>query len=197
MIKIGIDKTDMSFRHFFFNDSEVLTSNPPKYKIWYVDDEEDVSFIECSKVITLKNQDGSIIQKQDNTSNTSTQPNLVIEEVNTYETYIDENAKEIEHVEIEHKEEPIVITDTQPEKRKRGRPKGSFKVKTVETPQIVENNLFEYQVKDWELNDEFENKLNEKGKEGWELCGFEIYRPKILSGDNKVLCVFKRKIIET
>ena len=64
MRKIGIDKRDPSYRHFYYDDDVILSSNPPKYKINYVDDENDIDYVDCKYVIKIKDMP---VVKQPNT----------------------------------------------------------------------------------------------------------------------------------
>ena len=181
MIKIGIDKSNNSFRKFYFDDSQVLTSNPPKYKIWYVDDEEDYTFIECSKVFAIKNAPDEMQQ---------TSPSPSIEKIDGTDLVAKEPTPIITTKE-EIEKNNIVVDQPKP-KRKPGRPK---KVSEPTPSPTTKMSKFEYKILDEPIDDldDFENMLNEYGDDGWEVCGFEIYKiGGILSTNMNMICILKR-----
>lgn len=185
MIKIGISKLDSSFRHFYFDDSHVLTSNPPKYKIWYVDDEEkEIKFINCSDVIAIKNAPDEM-----QVDKTPVQPEPV--KING-DNLTTQNPSPIK-VESSDITATIKIEEPKKEPKKRGRKK---KETTTQTPstQIIVNSKYEYKVIDEELYDdeELETILNEYGDEGWEVCGFETYKDKFITNTVRIICILKR-----
>ena len=62
-------------------------------------------------------------------------------------------------------------------------------VATSDTP-----GLYEYLVNEIKADniEEFQDKLNRRGNEGWELCGFDTNRYSLF-GDIHIIAVFKRK----
>lgn len=191
MINIGIDKTDLTFRHFYFDDEQILTSNPPKYKVWYDENMEDVSYILCSNVISLK--------KKKPEPKPIDEPVIKVEESITA-VKLDDNIISTNNVQTFEFQD--IVNDAP--KRKRGRPKGSTKkqpitnITTHNIEKVVENVKYEYCVISDEFNSklELETQLNMYGSDGWELCGFEIYKQKLISTNLEILCILKRKIVE-
>lgn len=195
MLKIGFDKSDPNYRKFYFDDSQVLTSNPPKYKIWYVDDESDIDFIECSKVFYLK---PAQVQKQEHVEPIQ-ETTVKVKPVESPQLTLS-NSTYLEKSTIAQPETPKITVDLNQvniiPKKKRGRPKKDKVVEEVykETDNISNSKLsYEYKVIDEYLKDgvELETILNEHGDDGWELCGFEIYKTG-LTKQNTILCIFKR-----
>jgi hypothetical protein len=195
MRKIGIDKRDPTYRHFYFDDSEVLTSNPPKYKIWFVDDENDVDYIECSKVLKIKdapvetqtaNED---VIKIDNIQDEKADIAIPAHQKDEVDKLSDKEAKE------------------QPEPKKRGRKKKpvedtTIKVENNEPTQatisqlVVEQSNLKFEYKafnvDFSSVDELVDLLNEYGEDGWELCTSEIYSGGMIFDKKKIFCIMKR-----
>ena len=186
MIKIGFDKKDILCRNFYFDDSEILTSNPPRYKVWYVDDENEFEYVLCSNVFVLKPA------PKDKQKNTITpvkeikQNNVKVKE--TTITDISDTSNNVISVNNDNqfKVEQSIEPET-PVKKKPGR-------KKKETTPIIQTNeirKFEYIVIDEDMRDveDIQTMLNNYGKDGWELCGFEIYRDGFIK--NSILCVLK------
>lgn len=195
MRKIGIDKRDPTYRHFYFDDSEVLSSNPPKYKIWFVDDENDVDYIECSKVLKIKD---AAVETQ-----TANDDAIKIDSIQDKiaDIAIPAHPKD----EVDKLSDKVV--KEQPEPKKRGRKKkpvedNSIKVENNETtqatisPLVVEqpNLKFEYKAfnVDFSSVDELVDLLNEYGEDGWELCTSEIYSGGMIFDKKKIFCIMKR-----
>lgn len=175
MLKIGMDKTDRSFRKFEYDD-ERMYGDPKKFKVLY---EETGVFGEvlCSNVISIKKS------------------------TNTHNHFLDipvYNEKKT----IESKPEPKVtlsddvndlvkLLDEPVEKKK---PKSSAKPKTKTKDKEVPLTGTPIEVKDLAIElsptyksyeydiltidnisyvDDIKSKLNEYGKDGWEVCGFQ------------------------
>lgn len=87
----------------------------------------------------------------------------------------------------------------QVQEKKRGRPAKVTKLDAGSETVGVSVNLldksgtFEYVVSQFNIGNpgEFQDKLNEMGEQGWEMCGFSPY--KSLFGDAHIITVFKRK----
>lgn len=195
MRKIGIDKRDPTYRHFYFDDSEVLTSNPPKYKIWFVDDENDVDYIECSKVLKIKD---APVETQ-----------TVNDDVIKIDSIQDEKADIVipAHQKDEVDKVSVKEAKEQPEPKKRGRKKKPVEDTTIKvenneptqatiSPLVVEqpNLKFEYKAfnVDFSSVDELVDLLNECGEDGWELCTSEIYSGGVIFDKKKIFCIMKR-----
>ena len=182
MLKIGIDKTDKNYRHFEYDD-ERRYGNPQVYKVLY---EESGVFGEvlCSNVITIK--------KSNNIHNHFL-------DIPIYgESKIEEVIKPNKTVDIKESvadKQPVVI-----EEKKKTKSSKTKSNKKVENPN---ENVEEVKIKGapFDINqmtfspktygydvfviddisnvDDIKNKLNEFGKGGWEVCGFQIVQ-KIL-----------------
>ena len=175
MLKIGMDKTDKNFRKFEYDD-ERMYGNPKMFKVLY---EESGVFGEvlCSNVISVRNS------------------------INTHNHFLDIPVYN-ENKTIESKPEPkVTLSDDvndlvklleEPVEKKK--PKSSTKAKTktkdkgeslTETP--IENKVptielsstyksYEYDIltiDNISYVDDIKSKLNEYGKDGWEVCGFQ------------------------
>ena len=176
MLKIGIDKTDKTYRHFEYDD-ERRYGNPQVYKVLY---EESGAFGEvlCSNVISIK--------KSNNVHN-------YFLDIPIYgESKIEEVIKPNKTVDIKES-----VVDTQPvvigekKKTKSSKTKSNKKVEipneNVEEVKIkgapFDINKMTFSQKSYEYDvfvmndisnvDDIKNKLNEFGKGGWEVCGFQ------------------------
>ena len=203
MLKIGFNKTDPECRKFYFDDDEVLTSLPPKYKIRYVDDETDIDYVPCSEVFFLKpanlENKQNVVQtpvvKVEEEVPTLTSPSTQVSTIHVPET--PKTTIQVDGVEFLKNGKPVEVK-TEP--KKRGRKKKEPE-KVVVDVQTIQNSgethvksEFEYKVVDEYLDgdNELENMLNTYGKDGWELCGFEIYKTGIYK-QSSILCILKRR----
>ena len=175
----GIAKGDKDLKHFTFDDDDyVVRGGVYYYKVNYGKNplegeygEDEISYVECSKVIPLGGKKPKPIP----------------------------NSKNLEAPKT--KVTPQVTEVSQPEQKKRGRPAKTTKASTndvtipvstpVSTP--IDPGTFEYTVNQFNIGDldELTDKLNEMGNQGWEMCGFSPY--KSLFGDAHIITVFKRK----
>lgn len=190
MIYIGFDKTDLSSQKFYFDDSEILTSNPPKYKVWYVDDEHVIDYVTCSNVFKLKPAPADK-QKEFIKEETVVQVPIINEQKN-----ITSNSKESTNIKVEPIETKAEIKESEPiAKKKPGRKKKEHVIETPISTTVITNEIrkFEYKVLNEYFNsaDDIENMLNEHGKDGWELYGFEIYKTGLVK---YIICVLKRNL---
>ena len=173
MVIKGIAKGDKDLRHFTFDDGDyVVRGGVYYYKVNYGKNklegeygEDEISYVECSKVIPLGGRKPKPIP------------------------------------ELTAKNEPIYHPVEEPEfqeVKKRGRKPKVDKVEsnsevipvaTSDTP-----GLYEYLVNEIKADniEEFQDKLNRRGNEGWELCGFDTNRYSLF-GDIHIIAVFKRK----
>lgn len=198
MLKIGFNKTDPDCRKFYFDDSMVLTSNPPKYKIWYMDDENEIDYIVCSDVFYLKPAPNQTVEEKQQPVQQKNMSGTITSNVMTETSTISapEPVKDtiyLDKVDVVSNNEKVEIV-TQP--KKRGRKKKETETQNITSSEQINNSReFEYKVIDeyFESGDELESVLNTHGKDGWELCGFEIYKPKITK-PTTILCILKRRI---
>lgn len=192
MVKIGIDKTDPLGRKFYFDDSMVLTSNPPKYKVSYVDDESDIDYILCKDVFVLKPAPANKQpQPKEHTHTVNVKENINNVQVIDKNTLSKSTIRVPENTSITTEENNNVV---EKQKKKPGRKKKEPTVENevnVDTSNEIRN--FEYIVIDEHFNDsdELQDMLNKYGQDGWELCGFEIYKSGLIN-PNSILCVLKR-----
>ena len=92
---------------------------------------------------------------------------------------------------------PTPQVEVKPEPKKRGRPAKVNKIEpsqeTIQVAPMGGVETFEYLVTSLKVETipDLQFQLNEKGKEGWELCGFDSN--KTLFGSIQFVCIFKRK----
>lgn len=178
MLKIGMDKTDKNFRKFEYDD-ERMYGDPKKFKVLY---EETGVFGEvlCSNVISVRTSTNIHnhfldIPKYKEKKTTETKPETKV----TLSDDVNDLAKLLE--------EPVV------EKKKTKsstKAKASTKTKDKEVPLTgtpIENKDLAIELsptyKSYEYDiltidnisyvDDIKYKLNEYGKDGWEVCGFQ------------------------
>ena len=178
MLKIGIDKTDKTYRHFEYDD-ERRYGNPQVYKVLY---EESGSFGEvlCSNVISIK--------KSNNVHNYFLDIPI----------YVDGKSEEVSKPKqtVDVKETVVEITQqvVAPEEKKKtksSKTKSNKKVDTLNENDVdvkikgasFDINQMTFSPKSYEYDvfvidnvsnvDDIKNKLNEFGKDGWEVCGFQ------------------------
>ena len=204
MLKIGFNKKDPDCRKFYFDDSTVLTSNPPNYKVWYLDDENDIDYVFCSDVFYLKpapNQPKNEIEKsleqvvQNNQlSGKITAPiDDTIKQSTISKPEPPKDTIYLDKVDIISDGKKVEIV-TQP--KKRGRKKKETEEKSITSTCSCDTSIqFEYKVIDeyLETYEKLEIILNEMGQDGWELCGFEIFKTGITK-PNSVMCIMKRRL---
>lgn len=184
MLKIGMDRTDRSFRHFEYDD-ERKYGNPgaEMFKVLY---EETGVFGEvlCSNVISIK--------KSTNTKN----------HFLDIPVYSDVKTKPIKVEPIDVK--PVEVTTTSEEKKK------TKSTKTRKTTPLTGEGIvikeptlgvsltlpksYEYDVfvvDNVSYTDDIKHKLNEFGKDGWEVCGFQIV-PKAFGFGSQAIIIMKK-----
>lgn len=185
MLKIGMDKTDRTFRKFEYDD-ERKYGNPLVYKVLY---EESGTFGEvlCSNVIYIKK------------SNSSRNHFLDIP-VYDENKIVDVPKQKPTVVDVQMKE-PIAVT----EEVKKTKTKKKLKTTSLneEETEVKETKLeitqtfptsFEYDVfivDNVSYTDDIKYKLNEFGKDGWEVCGFKIMQ-KLFGGGSQAIFIMKK-----
>lgn len=188
MLKIGMDKTDRTFRHFEYDD-ERMYGNPQVFKVLY---EETGEFgeVKCSNVISIK--------KSTNTHNHFLDI-PVYSDVKTKPIEI--KPTKVEPIDIK----PVEVTTTSEEKKKTKSTKNKKTTPlTGEGIVIKEPTLgvsltlpksYEYDVlvvDNISYTDDVKSKLNEFGKDGWEVCGFQIVQ-KLFGGCSQAIIIMKLK----
>lgn len=191
MLKIGLDKTDKNFRKFEYDD-ERKYGNPLVYKVLY---EETGVFGEvlCSNVISIK--------KSNNTHN-------YFLDIPVYNESKKEEVSKPELVVTENIEtEKPIEAPVEKKKTKSSNPKDKAKAKSTtlkgKTTEVSEPvldfvaispKLYEYDVlviDNISYTEDIKSKLNEFGKEGWEVCGFQIVQ-KLFGGGCQAIIIMKK-----
>lgn len=199
MLKIGMDKTDRNFRKFEYDD-ERMYGNPQKFKVLY---EETGEFAEvmCSNVISIR--------KSNNTHN------------HFLDIPIRKNVKKEVTPQPVEVSEPLIVSvepvepSTATEEKKKGKSTKS-KTKTKEpvaiskpaTDEVIRTpeadiklditsilpKSYEYDVlvvDNISYAEDVKNKLNELGKDGWDVCGFQIVQ-KLFGGGSQAIIIMKK-----
>ena len=171
MLKIGLDKTDKTYRHFEYDD-ERRYGNPQVYKVLY---EESGVFGEvlCSNVISIKQSNNvhnhflDIPIYGDGKQEVSKPKQTVVE--TTQQVVIQEDKKKTKSSKTKSNKKLETINENVEEVKFKGAP---FDVNQMTfSPTSYEYDVF---VIDNVSNaDDIKNKLNEFGKDGWEVCGFQ------------------------
>lgn len=192
MLKIGMDRTDRNFRKFEYDD-ERKYGNPgaEMFKVLY---EETGMFGEvlCSNVISIK--------KSNNTKN----------HFLDIPVYGDVKTKpiEIKPINVEPIDVKPVEVNTTSEGKKKTKSSKTKKTTplTGEAIEIKETTLgvtqtlpksYEYDVlvvDNISYTEDIKYKLNEYGKDGWEVCGFQIVQ-KLFGGGSQAIIIMKKGLI--
>lgn len=184
MLKIGMDKTDRTFRKFEYDD-ERMYGNPQMFKVLY---EETGVFGEvlCSNVISIK-KSNSIknhfldipIYRESKKDDASKQNATVVlsDDVNDLEKLLESQVETTEkkktktYTKLKLKSKSSETqTHTQEEKQK------ELSTTTIDTSFVLAKS-YEYDilVVDNVLDvDDIKSKLNELGSYGWDVCGFQV-----------------------
>ena len=185
MLKIGLDKTDKTFRKFEYDD-ERKYGNPLVYKVLY-EETGDYGEVLCSNVISIK--------KSNNIRNHFL-------DIPKYGENKKVEEPKVEQVKLEASNELVsevmgVLSSPCPEEKKKTK---STKTKTTKksapltgTPVEVKEPVLELTPvlpKSYEYDvividninhiEDIKSKLNEYGKDGWEVCGFQTVN-KVIS----------------
>ena len=182
MLKVGMDKTDRTFRKFEYDD-ERMYGNPQKFKVLY---EETGVFGEvlCSNVISIKKSNNIKnhfldipIYRESKKDDTSKQNTTVVlsDDVHDLEKLLNSQVDTTEKkktktstkVKLKSKSSE---THAQEEKQK------ELSTTTIDTSYVLAKS-YEYDilVVDNVLDiDDIKARLNEFGNYGWEVCGFQV-----------------------
>ena len=184
MLKVGMDKTDRTFRKFEYDD-ERMYGNPQKFKVLY---EETGVFGEvlCSNVISIKKSNNIknhfldipiyTESKKDDTSKQNTTV-VLSDDVHDLEKLLESKVETTEKtktktstkVKLKSKSSETQ-THTQEEKQK------ELSTTTIDTSYVLAKS-YEYDilVVDNVFDvDDIKCRLNEFGNHGWEVCGFQV-----------------------
>lgn len=171
-----MDKTDRSFRKFEYDD-ERMYGNPKVFKVLY---EETGVFGEvlCSNVISIKKSINNHnhfldipVYNENKTIETKSEPKVTLsDDVNDLAKLLDEPVE---------KKKPKSSTKAKGKTKEKG-DKLTGKVVEVATPTLELSptyyKSYEYDVltiDNISYIDDIKSKLNEYGKDGWEVCGFQ------------------------
>ena len=174
MVIKGIERGDKDLRHFTFDDGDyVVRGGKYYYKVNYGKNklegeyaEDEISFVECTRVIPLGGKKPKPI------------PELV--------------AKMTPEVQIPTPEVPV----QEPKKRGRKAKVDAVGSEVPSSGAVIlpdTPGTFEYEVRQFTYANvgELNESLNKMGLQGWELCGFSPYKP--FFEDPYIIAVFKRK----
>ena len=187
-----MDKTDRNFRKFEYDD-ERMYGNPKVFKVLY---EETGVFGEvlCSNVISIK--------KSNSTHNHFLDIPIYgaakIEDVSKSKTTVsvNENVVDAKPVVVEEKKK----TKTSKPKTKsegevlKGKPAEIKEVSLGINPSAFYPKSYEYDVlliDNISYTEDVKYKLNELGKDGWEVCGFQMV-PKIFGSGCQAIFIMKK-----
>lgn len=192
MLKIGIDKTDRDFRHFEYDD-ERKYGNPNVYKVLY---EESGKFGEvlCSNVISIKKSNST----HNHFLDIPIYENVKTEDVSKSKSIVDDEN-------LANDVKPVVTIEEKKrntKKSKSNKSSNTLKGKTTEVNDVfLEVNPSSFYPKTYEYDilvidnisytDDVKSKLNELGKDGWEVCGFQINQ-RIFSGGCQAVIIMKK-----
>ena len=201
MLKIGMDKTDRSFRKFEYDD-ERMYGDPKKFKVLY---EETGVYGEvlCSNVISIKKSTNTHnhfldipVYNENKTIESKADPKVTLsDDVNDLAKLLEEPVE---------KKKPKSSTKSKANTKTKdkgvpltGRPI-EVKEPTIEldVAQIYPKS-FEYDVvvvDNISYTEDVKSKLNEFGKDGWEVCGFQIIQ-KIFGGGCQAVIIMKKGLI--
>ena len=176
MLKIGMDKTDRSFRKFEYDD-ERMYGDPKKFKVLY---EETGVFGEvlCSNVISIKKSTNTHnhfldipVYNENKTIESKPDPKVTLsDDVNELAKILEEpvekkKPKSSAKSKAKTKDKEVPLTGTPIE----------VKVPTIELSPTYKS--YEYDIltiDNISYVDDIKYKLNEYGKDGWEVCGFQV-----------------------
>jgi hypothetical protein len=215
MIWIGINKNDPDQRKFEFDDSVVLTSDPPQYSIRFLDNNETTSIV-CNNVFKLKpvkplnnRKNSTVVDKP------PVKKQEFIEESDgfgdgaeiTDEELQREIADELRPVWEKQKNKqvllnptPTTITDNIVDTKKKTTRKKKADETTLDATQFptgvtltLPEHKYEYKtiLVDLESVSSLQDKLNELGEKYWELVNFEVVQ-SILPNKSRLFCILKR-----
>ncbi len=187
-----MDKTDRSFRKFEYDD-ERMYGNPLKFKVLY---EETGVFdeVECQNVISIK--------KSSNIHNHF----LDIPVYNVAKSEVASKAKTTVSVsENVVDTKPVVATEEKKKtKTSKSKTKGEIlkpgkaaEIKEVSLelePSVFYPKSYEYDVlvvDNISYTEDVKYKLNELGKDGWEVCGFQMVQ-RIFGGGCQAIIIMKK-----
>lgn len=197
---IGFDKSDSEQRKFEFDDSVVLTSNPPQYSVRLLDTNE-ITSVHCSNVFKLKPVKPLKRTQQNN------KPEVIIPMEEPKLDEFDDDTKNSILDELKPKWNNDITTKTIPTLSMDNNVEhNTLKTEEKETGISIDmkllkenigklntNHKYEYKtlLVDLEHIETFEETLNKLGDERWEMINFSITQ-SILPNKSRLFCIMKR-----
>ena len=175
MLKIGMDKTDRSFRKFEYDD-ERMYGDPKKFKVLY---EETGGFGEvlCSNVISIKRSTNTHnhfldipVYNENKTIESKPEPKVTLsDDVNDLAKLLEEPVE---------KKKPKSSTKAKAKTKDKGVPLTGTPIENKDLTIELSPNYKSYEydiltIDNISYVDDIKSKLNEYGKDGWEVCGFQ------------------------
>ena len=186
-----MDKTDRNFRKFEYDD-ERMYGNPQMFKVLY---EETGVFGEvlCSNVIYIRKSNNThnhfldipiyAATKTEDVSKPKTTVNVIENGVDTKPVIETEEKKKTKTSKSKTKDEVL-----------KGKPAEVKEVSLELNPSAFYPKSYEYDVLSIDnisYTEDVKYKLNELGKDGWEVCGFQMV-PKIFGGGCQAIIIMKK-----
>ena len=178
MLKIGIDKTDMSYRHFEYDD-ERKYGNPQVYKVLY-EETGEFSEVLCSNVISIKKSNSIKNHFLDIPIYSDNKTEDIFKEYKTLNVSYDTQIKSSVTSEENEENKKIKSTKLKTKKDKQTSEKEKKQdVKDVPLQLDIKSIVpksYEYDVlviDDISDVKSIKDVLNEMGHNGWEVCGFQ------------------------
>ena len=171
MLKIGLDKTDKTFRKFEYDD-ERKYGNPLVYKVLY-EETGDYGEVLCSNVISIKmsyNRKNHFLDIPKYVEGKKVEEPKVVETPTSVETPKPVEKKKTTKSKTTKKSEPLTGKAAE------------VKEPVIElTPTLYKSYEYDVIMID-NINhiEDIKSKLNEYGKDGWEVCGFQTVN-KVIS----------------
>ena len=199
MLKIGLDKTDKNFRHFEYDD-ERRYGNPQVFKVLY-EETGDFGEVMCSNVISIKKSNNTYNHFLDipiyNENKKDDAPNYETLLVDEYKTF--DKSYKTESVPEEKKKPKTTKTKSKSKSKETsvpltGEPIENKEIKLeLDTTTAGLSKSYEYDVlviDNISYVEDIKYKLNELGKDGWEVCGFQTVQ-RMFGGCQAVIIMKK------
>lgn len=205
---IGINKSDPEQRKFEFDDSVVITNDPPQYSIRFLDNNEVTSTV-CSDVFKLKpvkpfkkTQNVKPVEKpmfetevmygekNENTGGEDLDEELQIEIMDELRPKF----KKPQSIAENTQEEKKTVKKTT-RKKKTDDTQSAVPATNNQTTAVVDIPTHKYEYKtmfiDLDNIDSLQVELNKLGENYWEIVNFEVVQ-SILPNKSKLFCILKR-----
>lgn len=200
---IGFDKNDSEQRKFEFDDSLVLTSDPPQYSVRLLDTNEFIS-VNCSNVFKLKPVKPLKRTQQQNNKQKTPPPEMMIPMEEPKLDGFDDDTKNSILDELKPKWNNDITTstismnndvehNTLKTKEKETGISIDMKLLKENIEKLNTNHKYEYKtlLVDLENIETFEETLNKLGEKKWEMINFSITQ-SILPNKSRLFCIMKR-----